>query len=154
MENEEIENKVKGKRKSRVITAADTGSVLTYDKDGALLNDLVGHTHLWDAMKREYKRCARCRKFFLLDSFPKSTSKNSHDGHGALCTECQQIKIDNLTKPPKENNDVVLGGKDDVWEMLNRVSKKSSVSNVPDMVLLDELRRRGYRGKLTMEVEL
>lgn len=38
-----------------IITAADTGSILTFDAKKNVINNTKGVTHLFDAMGREYK---------------------------------------------------------------------------------------------------
>lgn len=146
----------------KVITAADTGSVLTYDREGNVVNDCSKETHLWDAMRREYKKCAYCKKWYLLSSFPESDSKRSKDGHSAFCSECAKKQANRKDVDPSQSEnkptpDTDTEEKAEVTdkqeENLTEDTKDKQLkilSLLPDEVLIEELRRRGFEGSLTI----
>ena len=142
----------------KVITAADTGSVLTYDRNGNIVNDCSNETHLWDAMRREYKKCAYCKKWYLLSSFSESDSKRSKDGHSAFCAECakkQQSRRDvapqkQEAKPDEDTPSVSEDNEERIITDGVRDKHREILSLLPDEALIEELRRRGFEGSLTI----
>lgn len=104
-------------------------------------------------MGREYKKCGRCHKFFLLETYSKSNSTRSKDGYVSFCPECEKKH----NKVSKVSDSKIDGRKEKENNLLARQSMDSEYSIVaclPDMVIIEELRNRGYKGKLTISKEI
>lgn len=144
----------------KVITAADTGAVLTYDRNGQLINDCSKETHLWDVMKQEYKKCAYCKKWYLLSSFPTSDSPRSKDGHSAFCAECTKKQANRRDVDPqqpekkpeveKPKEEAVSDKEEEALTSEVKDKQLKILSLLPDELLIQELRRRGFEGNLSV----
>lgn len=89
----------------------------------------------------ETKVCKECGKELPLSQF--YTDKSSKDGYRARCKACykenqKRSRMKHIKDAPKVESDVV------------KECKENNLDDVPARLLISELRRRGYRGKLEL----
>lgn len=92
-------------------------------------------------MEESFKKCACCGQQLPLSSFNKS--KQSQDGHYTYCRECVSKKnkerYENKKKKKNSSNPI---------EFHKPVVLNTELSRFQPRELINELRRRGYRGEL------
>lgn len=148
--------------KIKTLRATDTGSVLTYDADKNIITDTSKTTHLWDAFGRQYKKCNNCKKWYLLESFPTSDSKLSKDGRGPLCPRCMKKKniketmlqtciatVDN-TKGSGGTATSTTSVENNNAPESDCIESITPIRQLPDEIIIQEMRRRGYKGSINV----
>lgn len=89
----------------------------------------------------ETKVCKACGKELPVSEF--YADRNCVDGLRTVCKKCymrrqKELKLLKIKDAPKVESDVV------------KECKENNLENVPARLLISELRRRGYRGKLEL----
>jgi protein-arginine kinase activator protein McsA len=89
----------------------------------------------------ETKVCKKCGQELPISEF--YADKLGVDGLKAVCKECymarqKELKLSKVKDAPKVESNVV------------KECKENNLENVPARLLISELRRRGYRGKLEL----
>lgn len=90
-----------------------------------------------------YKTCRRCGRTLPIEQF--YADKNSPDGHKIYCRECSAEMVKESAARRKERNAPQTMGGGDV---------NGPLSTFKPRELIEELRRRGYKGKLTYTHEI
>lgn len=129
--------------------AEDTKLYLPYNIDGEVSED--GRLSLrMDELRRKYKRCSKCKRWFLLDTF--SLRSSSPDKHSSLCHDCEQsLGI----QPPEKSKHSEAQSEETKDVTSDSVPTVAILSDVSDVDLLQEIKHRGWKGNLqvTMNFE-
>jgi hypothetical protein len=137
MENEETSYPV----------ASDTKLSLPYDYEGKETKDKRISSRK-DDIGREYRRCSVCKRWFLLDAFPLSSK--GLDGHTNVCQECTKKVEPKEDKPMEKEDKEVVETSDDIKRA---AQKQEFLKDVSDVDLLQEIKRRGWKGNLQVTME-
>lgn len=89
------------------------------------------------------KKCAKCGQVLPEDNFNKS--KASKDGLQYYCKECQKKNASDRYYKAKEIQNE--------WKSITNDKNKGLAAYTPRQ-LMEELRRRGYKGTLTYEQKI
>lgn len=94
-----------------------------------------------DNQNRKYKRCACCKRWYLLSNFKASNRKDSIGGVGVFCKKCIDRK--NATKKNDEEKQL------DTEKLIGKPIS-DILSYLTDNQLLGEIKKRGYIGELVL----
>ena len=89
------------------------------------------------------KVCKKCGRELPLDSFSKD--KMMADGHKSACKECSAEYLRTLRAKKKQ---IAFAPK--VPESVTKELEQNHLETIPSRLLIHELGRRGYRGKLEL----
>lgn len=89
------------------------------------------------------KKCSKCGEVLPIDKFYKCT--NTKDGYQSHCKKCHGIYYyaQKVNKP-------IIKDAPKIEENVIKECDDMGLSKVPARLLVHELRRRGYRGKLEL----
>lgn len=125
--------------------AEDTKLYLPYDREGNVTEDKRIVIRM-DEIRRKYKRCSVCKRWFLLDTFPLAKTP---DGHSSVCPECGKSEIKN-EKPMEDKEKEIIQKENEVKE---QAVKQFALQEVPDTDLIREIQRRGWKGNLKVTLD-
>lgn len=127
---------------------------LGFDRGGSFIQFSPDNPESWhDVMGREYKQCAKCKKFYPAGSFPacKATGRPSK-----CCQACLDKAAAGREKRKEKRKE------QDAGEAAVRARAKpepgkehdtAALAGVPDSEIIKEIRRRGWKGRLVLTME-
>ena len=139
---------LKGEKKFQ-ISSSDTHQVLLWDDHGNRVTDNYKGNLRKDSFGRIYKRCNKCKEWKLIIEFPSSSSPRAAAGVGSLCNYClssSEYSKEKRLKPIEESSEEK--------EIEEAIKREELLYKCTDQELANELRRRGYKGKLTISKDL
>lgn len=118
------------------------------DSDGKVSKLMI------DSKGRKYKKCSYCKHWYSLSNFDKSTRQDAVGGVKVICNSCKASVSSNNKKHYERMKSSSLKQKDDSLDI--DVDKTLGgpvdkiLSYLPDEKLLEEIKKRGYVGTLSI----